>query len=71
MICTLDDFPLKIIPYQGRNEEKDAQLSQRVISLSDVVNNIADHSVYIDNFFSSHTLFVVLKERGYFVTQTV
>lgn len=72
MICTFDGYPLKIIPYQGRSEAKDVPLSHRVvISLLDVVKNPADHTVYMDNFFSSHTLFVVLKEEGFFATGTV
>ncbi|KFM77688.1 PiggyBac transposable element-derived protein 3, partial [Stegodyphus mimosarum] len=72
MICTFDGYPLKIIPYQGRNEAQDIPLSHRVVtSLLDVVNNPTEHTVYMDNFFSSHTLFVVLKEMGYFATGTV
>lgn len=72
MLCTFDGYPLKIIPYQGRSEAKDIPLSHRVVtSLLDIVKNPAEHTVYMDNFFSSHTLFVGLKEKGFFATGTV
>ncbi|GBM96864.1 PiggyBac transposable element-derived protein 3 [Araneus ventricosus] len=72
MLTSYNKYLFNIIPYQGAQEKCKEPLSQRVVeTLLSVVNNPKFHSIYMDNFFTSHGLMVRLRQKGFFATGTV
>jgi hypothetical protein len=73
LLCSDDGYPFCIDLYQGKaqNAEK-LPLGERVVmNLTRAIENPSDHMLYMDNFFSSTSLFRKLKEKGFRCTGTV
>ncbi|KAJ4425573.1 hypothetical protein ANN_27768 [Periplaneta americana] len=61
-----------ILPYQDKKDNDHEALSFRVAkSLASIIESRKQLEIYIDNFFTSYKLAVMVKEKGFFVTGTV
>jgi len=73
-LCSASGYLYKFIPYAGRDDNNDYKLglgASVVLQLLDVVEEPDHHSVYFDNFFTSHRLLVELSKRKFCATGTV
>jgi len=60
--------------YGGASQKMNDNLSlgeRVVLNLAKIVENPRDHLLFFDNFFTSHSLLVMLSERGFFATGTL
>jgi DNA excision repair protein ERCC-6 len=61
--------------YSGRTEDKNKTTlplgSKVVLQLTEKIDNPAEHALYFDNFFSSHSLLKTLREKNFRATGTV
>nr|CAH7734201.1 unnamed protein product [Callosobruchus chinensis] len=74
-LCSSDGYLYEFIPYGGRssnNEVSDLGLGEKVVlNLLSVVQEPHKHRIFFDNFFSSHKLFCLLKDKGFYATGTI
>ena len=74
MICSDDEYPYKVIAYQGKSESNhEGPLGFRVVrELLDVISGAVNyHDVFFDNFFTSLPLLEDLRTQGIRATSTV
>ena len=71
-LCSTAGYPFSLQLYGGAADKTDEPLGTRVVrQLLEAVGDPAEHTVYFDNFFTSHTLLIDLKEKGWRATGTV
>lgn len=74
-LCSSNGYLYQFIPYGGKNSNvtrNDIGLGENtVLDLLSVIEDPRKHRIFFDNFFSSHKLFCILKEKGYFATGTI
>ena len=73
-LCSSDGFLFNAIPYAGREDYVDPDLglgASVVLQLLGVVDEPHVHSVYFDNFFTSHKLLQKLTEKKFCATGTI
>ena len=73
-LCSSDGFLFNAIPYTGREDYVDPDLglgASVVLQLLGVVDEPHVHSVYFDNFFTSHKLLQKLTEKKFCATGTI
>ncbi|XP_066258244.1 piggyBac transposable element-derived protein 2-like [Euwallacea similis] len=72
-LCGEDGYCFSFSPYAGKEDnQSNTPLGTRVIlSMLSVVKNPKCYCIYFDNFFSSHALFVRLKEMKFRATGTI
>ncbi|CAH0713964.1 unnamed protein product, partial [Brenthis ino] len=74
-LCSSNGYLYQFIPYGGKNSNvtrNDLGLGENIVlDLLSVIEDPRKHRIFFDNFFSSHKLFSILKEKGYFATGTI
>jgi hypothetical protein len=67
LLCSDDGYPFCIDLYQRKTQNAEKlPLGERVVmNLTRAIENPSDHMLYMDNFFSSTSLFRKLKEKGF------
>lgn len=74
-LCSSDGYLYKFIPYGGKSlnsERNNVSLGEQVVlDLLSVVEDPSSHRIFFDNFFSSHKLFCMLHNKGFFATGTI
>ncbi|CAH0723619.1 unnamed protein product, partial [Brenthis ino] len=74
-LCSSNGYLYQFIPYGGKNSNvtrNDLGLGENVVlDLLSVIEDPRKHRIFFDNFFSSHKLFCILKEKGNFATGTI
>lgn len=73
-LCSDTGYLFKFIPYGGKSEKTNPTVAlgtRVVLELLSVVENPEHHRIFFDNFFTSYSLFVSLREKGFFATGTV
>ncbi|KAK9745451.1 Transposase IS4 [Popillia japonica] len=72
-LCSSNGYLYQFIPYDGARSEK-SELgfgADVVLEFLKVIENIRNHRMFFDNFFSSYNLLSTLQEKGVFATGTV
>lgn len=73
MMCSDDGYCYAFDTYCGKSAKTDNNpLGSRVVlSLLEATSNPSDHIVFFDNFFTSHSLLVALRNKGFRATGTL
>jgi len=73
MLCDSSSYNLKFQVYTGKSDVKGAEIGLGARVVMDMVENLPDknHTVFMDNFFTSYNLFKILKDNLIYAVGTV